>query len=279
LPFSVATGDFNGDGKADLVVADGCAVPSCDPHQSAVSIHLGNGDGTFGAPQQYLAGFYANVVVVDDFNRDGKQDLAVADFCSDPQCSDPNGSISVLLGNGDGTFQSPLSYLTGSAPFGIAAEDLNGDGNEDLVTADTFQATISVLLGNGDGTFRPKVDYATDLTPIAVVIADFNGDHKLDVVTANYSPADAPGNLSILFGNGDGTFQPHQEFFNYLGNPSTVAAGDLNRDGNLDIVTTTTSCNVADSIVILFGKGGRHFPIRPSVFHRCELRIRPGPVG
>jgi len=266
-PQFVAAGDFNGDGKVDLAVANYCVDPtdlnSCLQSGSSVNVLLGNGDGTFQPHVDYFTGTGSVSIVVGDFNHDGKQDIAVANICSDASCV--ASSISVLLGKGNGTFHPHVDYATGPAPLSIAAGDLNSDGNEDLVTADFAQGTVSVLVGNGDGTFRHNVDYPTDTTPIAVAIADFNGDHKLDLVTANYSPSDAPGDLSILLGNGDGTFQAHQDFA-FLGNPSTLAAGDLNGDGKLDIVTNNINCNLADSVVVLLGNGDGTFQSQVAYF-------------
>ena len=120
-----------------------------------MSVLLGNGDGTFPNPPHYATGNSPTSVAVGDFNGDGKPDLAVPSF--DLGIS----TVSVLLGNGDGTFQPHMDSATGQAPMSVAVGDFNGDGKPDLVTANYRHHTVSVLLGNGDGTFRAHVDYAT----------------------------------------------------------------------------------------------------------------------
>ena len=117
-----------------------------------------------------------------------------------------SGTVSVFLGNGDGTFKPQVTYTVGTEPEGIAAADVNGDGKLDLIVTNTGidDSTVSVLLGNGDGTFQPQcLKYATASGPAGLVVADFNNDGKLDIATSNYYG----DNVSILLGNGDGTFQ------------------------------------------------------------------------
>jgi len=141
------------------------------------------------APRYPLAGF-AQGVVVPDFNADGISDLAT---CGG---GDSESTVSIVLGNGDGTFQTHKDFNTGTAPTGIAVEDFNGDGKLDIVTANLgidfgFSNEISVLLRNGDGTFQPDVEYEAGDFPKSVAVGDFKGDGKLDVVVANFELADA----------------------------------------------------------------------------------------
>src|SRR5206468_1867864 len=138
------------------------------------------------------AGFYASghapgAVAIADLNGDGKQDLVVANggpFSNDA----PDNTVSVLLGNGDGTFQPHVDYASGASPLGIAVADLNRDGKADIVTANAADGTVSVFLNQGNGTFKAKMDYGTGVDPVSVVIGDFNGDGKLDIATANEPP-------------------------------------------------------------------------------------------
>ena len=147
----------------------------------------------------------------------------------------------MLLGNGDGTFQPPVSYGSFFNPNCVAVADLNGDGKLDLVVADLTANAVFVLLGNGDGTFGPQQSFATGASPTAVAVGDFNADGKLDLAVAD---DDNLGSVSTLLGNGDGTFQAYVDFYTGL-LPIAVAMGDFNRDGRLDVVTA----NVNDSTV------------------------------
>jgi hypothetical protein len=145
---------------------------------------------------------------------DGKPDLVTANINA--------STVSVLQGNGDGTFQTKLDYGTGDAPYSVAIGDVSGDGKPDLVTAN-LNAGVSVLLGNGDGTFQTKVDYATGGSPQSVAIGDVSGDGKPDLVTANSIGT----TVSVLLGNGDGTFQTKVD--HATGGSQSVAIGDERR--------------------------------------------------
>jgi len=173
------------------------------------------------------------VFAVGDFNGDGKLDAAV------PQ--NTGNSVSVLLGNGDGTFGPAVNYGVGSNPNCVVAGDFNGDGKLDLATVNTSDNTISILLGNGDGTFQlekifpvaappPGVGY-----PIALVVGDFNGDGKLDLAVALLGAQ----SVAILLGNGDGTFQGPIAYSVTAGAsgvvPYGLVTGDFNGDGKLDL--------------------------------------------
>jgi hypothetical protein len=151
-------------------------------------------------------------IAVADLNGDGKQDLVVANECA--------VGVGVLLGNGDGTFQAPVSYNSGGQPAtSVAVADVNGDQIPDLVVANcgpigtdgcqTTTAVVGVLLGNGDGTFQPVAVYQTGWSgAYSVAVADVNGDSKPDLVVANIGGASGPdGMVSVLLGNGDGTFE------------------------------------------------------------------------
>jgi dienelactone hydrolase len=240
-PTSLAVGDFNGDGKLDLAVAH---IDS-----NSLSILLGNGDGTFQAPVNYAVPAGPSSVTIGDFNRDGKLDLAVALFKVNGTATGTD--ISVLLGNGDGTFQAPMSYTTGKAPISVAVGDFNGDGKLDLAVANYNSNNVSVLLGNGDGTFQAPMSYSTGQTPVLVVVGDFNGDGKLDLAVAT----SASNNVSVLLGNGDGTFQT---VVNYAAGswPTSVAVGDFNGDGTLDLAVAD---QVSRSVSLLLGNGDGTF--------------------
>ncbi len=149
LAVSAAVGDFNGDGKADLVTANS--------YINTVGVLLGNGNGTFQAPVMAGANDFPNALAMGDFNNDAKLDLAVANRSSN--------DVSVLLGKGDGSFRAAVNYPVGLSPRGVAVGDFNGDHKIDLVTANDAGNSVSVMLGNGDGTFQAAVNYTT-VTPI-----------------------------------------------------------------------------------------------------------------
>src|SRR6266566_2284396 len=240
-PKSVAVGDFNGDGKLDLAVAN--------LSSGNVSIRLGNGDGTFRALVNYATGNSPNSIAVGDFNRDGKLDLAVANIGAGNGVS----SVSVLLGRGDGTFRPAINYSAGSFPQSVAVGDFNGDGKLDLAVA-SFGSGVSILLGNGDGTFKSPANYG-ESGPTSVAVGDFNGDGKLDLAVANLVTNSGLSNVRVLLGNGNGTFQPAVNYG--LGsNPSSVAVGDFNGDGKLDLaVANLGGYGNGASLSVLLGNG------------------------
>jgi hypothetical protein len=190
--------------------------------------------------------FFSPGVVTADFNHDDKLDVAVTNANYGTA-----GTITVLLGEGNGNFRPPVAYAVGVASLALVAGDFNGDGNLDLAAANDFDGTVSVLLGNGDGTFQAQVAYTVGAPAIGLVAADFNGDGKLDLaVTAN--------NFSILLGNGDGTFQsPVITPATYI--PFRMAVGDFNGDGKLDIAATNGDPSHDNLITVLLGNGDGTF--------------------
>jgi hypothetical protein len=233
-PTGVATGDFNGDGIPDLVVAN--------ENDNTISVLLGNGDGTFRQQTIWATAHTPESITVGDFNGDGIADLAVAD--TNANC------VSILLGNGNGSFQSQVVYSVGLGPVSIATGDFNSDGVADLVVANASDVEVTVLLGNGDGTFQGGTTFATGRGPQSVAVGDFNSDGVADLAVANADD----GNVSILIGNGDGTFAPQITLVTGV-NPYSVATADLNNDGILDLVVANRISNTI-SILIGNGRGG-----------------------
>jgi hypothetical protein len=217
-PLAVSTADLNGDGKLDLVLANAS--------DNTLSVLLGNGDGTFQTQMTYAVGANPNALAIADFNGDGRLDLAVTNTNSN--------TVSVLLGNGDGTFRQQVQYATGMGPYGIAAADVNGDDKLDLLVTNSSDNTISVLLGKGDGTFRAAVNYAAGEDPLSVTVGDFNRDGKLDLGVANFVYNNYDRNfVTVLLGNGDGTFSTPTSYTSDCG--GFVTAADFNGDGTLDL--------------------------------------------
>jgi len=254
-PSSVAVGDFNGDGIPDLAIPD---FNDCN-----VAIFLGKGDGTFTAAAKPNVGCNPTAVTVADFNGDGIADLAVASTVPSTgsgQSGLSPGSVSILLGNGDGTF-TPVSAkpMTGFVPRAIAVGDFNGDGKADLAVVNfyptglTFELTI--LLGNGDGTFTAAAPAgpATGFLPFSLAVGDFNGDGKMDLAVGN----DGLVGATILLGNGDGTFTASANT-DSGGAPLTVVTGDFNGDGKLDLAVGDFADN---TVRILLGNGDGTFKL------------------
>ena len=250
-PLVVAVGDFNGDGKSDLAVANAGKPEIGD--DGDISILLGNGDGTFQPALNVAAGKNPFSIAVGDFNADDHLDVVVANNGKNPAGGWLAGSVSVLLGNGDGTFQTHVDYATGAGPDSVAVGDFNGDHALDLAVAARSENVVSVLLGHGDGSFQPHVDYAAGGAS-AVAVADFNQDGKPDLAVAGQFSGPAVG---ILEGNSNGTFQPAVGYAaGYLIGRS-VAAGDFNGDGQVDLVAT--SGIYGSGVSVLLGNGDGTF--------------------
>jgi Bacterial Ig-like domain (group 3)/FG-GAP-like repeat/FG-GAP repeat len=249
-PLSVAVADVNGDGKPDLLVANQCADNSCD---GSVGMLLGNGDGTFRPAVTYSSGgLYGLSVAVADVNGDGKPDLLVANGCASSKLCGTKGAVAVLLGNGDGTFQAAIEYLSGGAyPYSLKIADLNGDGKLDVVAANSDSGNVGVLLGNGNGTFQKAVTYSSGETIrvvqiTSVAVADVNGDGHPDLLlTTQNAGADGNngGEVALLLGNGDGTFQGAVNYPSGGYQLFGVAVGDVNGDGRPDVLLAN-SCIV-----------------------------------
>jgi hypothetical protein len=224
---AVAVADVNNDGNADLVIANYTSASVC--------VLLGNGDGTFRSPLAMRLGGRLMSVAVADVNGDGRPDLIAANTGS---LSRPGSSVSVLLGNGDGTFASPVKFAVGLQPTDVAVADVNGDGRRDLITANNRSGSLSVLLGNGDGTFQSALTIRLGSNPIGLAVADVNGDGHLDLISANGGSKTKLGSsVSVLLGNGDGTFASPLNF-SVGARPTDVAVGDFNGDGRPDLVTS-----------------------------------------
>jgi hypothetical protein len=245
-PRFITTGDFNGDGKQDFVVANFGS--------NNVTILLGNGSGGFtqspGSPFAVGAGPVG--VAVADYNGDGKQDLATANYTAD--------NVTVLLGDGSGGFTeaagSPFSAVTGIHPESIVAGDFNSDGKFDLAVANVFSDNVTILLGNGGGGFTqaPGSPISVGGGPYTLALGDFNSDGAQDIISANY----ISHTLTILSGNGSGGFSVTTG--PTIGSGLTayyyVAVGEFNSDGHQDLAITNHDSN---DVTILLGNGSGGF--------------------
>jgi hypothetical protein len=248
-PFSVTVGDLNGDGKLDLVIANSGA--------NNVSVLLnttapGAATPSFAAKQDFATSSFPESVAVGDLNGDGKLDLVIANSNSN--------FVTVLLntttpGAFPPTFAAHQEFATGANPTSVALGDLNGDGKLDLVIANQAASTVSVLLnttapGAATPSFAAKQDFPTGANPYSVAVGDLNGDGKLDLVIANFGAANT---VSVLLnttvpGAATPTFAAHQDFATG-GLPFSVAVGDLNGDGKLDLVVANYNDNTVSVLL------------------------------
>jgi len=236
-----AVGDFTGDGKQDIAAL--VDIPGQNSDSSVVYLYLGNGDGTFQPPKQLpVSSLGPAAIVAADLNGDGDLDLAVVSA----YLHNHTGRVSVLLGDGKGGFGHPIVFpLRGLYNLpSIVPGKFNGDNKLDLALAylDNYlnkSSFIRILLGNGDGTFREGAHTPAVRYPISIAEADFNGDGKTDLVVAN--PCGAKSTdfdcISVLVGNGNGTFQNPAQFHVHGAGVSQLTVADFNGDGKPDVAT------------------------------------------
>ena len=281
IPFAVAVADVNKDNQPDILVANWCTSYSHDTHSSCVGdglvgVLLNNGDETFQAAVPYdSGGYFAVSIAVADLNADGEPDIIVANCTDFNNCSN-TGSVDVLLGNGDGTFQKATPYSAGYQALGVTVADVNGDGKPDLLIADCSDAScvedssdssVGVMLGNGDGSFQPIVYYASGgYFSRSVAVADVNGDGKLDLIVTNDcadTTCATDGTLGVLLGSGDGTFQTAIAYDSGgRGGSYSVQVADVNLDGKPDLMVANScgsTCSTDGAAGVLIGNGDGTF--------------------
>jgi hypothetical protein len=235
----IVLADFNGDGKPDF------AATNNGNNAASISIFLNSGSGSFSTRTDLSLpnGSKPYGIATADFNGDGVIDLISAN---------ENGTVSLLLGIGNGSFATAVHSTVDTDAKGITAGDLNNDGKVDFVVSNYNSYKLNILLGNGDGTFQPKIQYDTTSETRALYITDINGDGKPDLIFpnegANTRPAKA---ITILLGNGNGTFQPKVDYITNAKSESLIVA-DLNGDGKIDIVYQDQFTDNSDKINVLF---------------------------
>jgi hypothetical protein len=242
LAYALAAADFNGDHKLDLAV-----VQYGGTGQSALSIYLGNGDGSFHRSATYALGVEATSIAIADFNGDGKLDLAVTNEGG----QGGNGSVMVFFGKGDGTFSLPTTYNLPGYPDGVAAADLDGDGHPDLAVAQ-YNVGVTILLNTGQGKFRKAGVYKVAAAR-SVNIAELKHDAIPDLVVTSFQA------VAVLLGKGGGKFRRavyySTKLISHETNPYAAVVADFNLDGNPDIVTVLTGTDAA----LFYGTGDGTF--------------------
>jgi hypothetical protein len=249
-PTGGAIVDLNHDGIPDVITAD--------YHGDSVSVLLGTGTGALAPKMSYttVKGAETSNLSFGDLNGDGNFDVIASNPCT--KVDSPPGSMSVFLGNADGTFAPAITTEIGimgsTKPYSTAIADFDGNGILDVAIGDLVNGPILVKLGNGDGTFQPEVQYSARAGgPFIIIAADINLDGKPDLVTANRGS----DNISVLLGRGDGTFK--KAIVSSTGpmtNPYSIAVADFNLDGVPDLVTANFRSGTG---TVLLGIGDGHF--------------------
>jgi hypothetical protein len=239
----LAVADINGDGKLDIVTGNDPGDGGAYGQRASISVFIGNGDGTFSGSQPFEGGFSVSrpaSIAVSDVNGDGNPDVLLAGY---------GGGVDVAIQGGSAGhpwFVQSVAVndagldVTGS-PYWVAAGDVNGDTRPDIVVAGGTH--VDVLLNTGTGTFGAAQPYDAGGAVGSVALGDVNGDGRLDIVTANADWAPYSRSVSVLLGHADGTFGA-AHIYAIWGNPNSIALGDFNNDGKLDIVTTGTEVDV-----------------------------------
>jgi hypothetical protein len=239
LPIDLARGDLDGDLIPDVVVVDN--------QDNAISVLLGTAQGSFLPRVDYPVGAEPDALALADLDHNGVLDIAVvSQNCASGTCGP--GSVSVLLGNGDGTFQPAVPYATNTNPQSVTVGDFDENGVPDLAVVNAISiitpgpGTVSILLGNGNGTFGTATEFPAGDGPGAIVAGDFDGDHHLDLAITNFIPINVVSAVAVLSGDGHGNFAPLVSYPTANG-PVKLVAADLDGDTDLDIVTADLGGN------------------------------------
>jgi hypothetical protein len=246
-PWQIVAADFNADGLMDMATANF--------DDSTVSVLLATGQGSFVASASLPVGSHPDSLAVGDLNGDGKPDIVTANGNGWNQ----PGTLSVLLGRGDGTFEMATHTAVDRGPRGVVVADFNGDGQLDAATAISggwFETNrINVLFGRGDGTFEAPASYGVGIAPAWIASGDFNGDHRPDLVTANAGPGSSGTTASVLLNAGNGTFMTASNYA--VGSyPGFVLVADLNQDTLPDLAVANRA---SGSVSVLAGAGDGTF--------------------
>ena len=250
MTIALAVGDFDHNSNYDVVATSipGGLTGLWNSITGSVggnaSVFLGAGNGSLGSHQDSgTDADFPSSVAVGDFNGDGKLDIAVTNLNSN--------SVSVMLGNGDGSFGDATHFSVGDRPTAVAVGDFNLDGRPDLAVVNAASDTVTILLGKGDGSFNTAGTLSVHSRPISVAVGDFNNDGKKDLAIACLLSS----NVSIFLGNGDGSFTAGNSF--PVGrHPTAIVAADLDNDFNTDLAVAN---RFGDTVSVLLGKGDGSF--------------------
>ena len=253
--YTFAISGITGDGTLGLNLVDNGSIVDAASNPLTQS----NALAVFQAQQTYATGSVPVAMVTADVNGDGIPDLVIANRSSN--------TVSVLLGNGNGTFQHQLTFATGTFPDAVACADVTGDGKVDIVVLASQYGTVSVLLGNGNGTFQAQQTFGITRGPDSLVVGDVNGDGKPDIAVAyNYK-----NTVGVFLGDGNGTFQAPQTFATGS-HPNSLALGDLNGNGKPDLAVVNASDN---TVGVFLGNGDGTFQVQ----HTFAVQPGPGAVA
>lgn len=222
-PYSITTGDFNNDGKADIATTNA--------NSNNVSILLGSSTGTFSAGSTFAVGSDPFFIISGDFNNDGKTDLATA--------NNNSNNISILLGTGTGSFLPASNYPVGIFPVSLTSADFNGDGNLDIAVSNSGSTNTSILIGSSTGTFSAPNNFGS-VHDGFIANGDFNLDSKVDLVIANYAFGNS---VTTYSGTGSGTFTGSTTYTISGNNPTSIETKDLNNDGRIDLAVVSPITN------------------------------------
>ncbi len=260
-PGALEIADLNKDGKLDLAVIH---QENTEDYPGNISVFLGHGDGSWQGPVFFSTNAgRPHTLTIADLNKDSHDDLITLNRCISP---DSPGTVSVLLGNGDGSFQEATQFTAGKEPLFLITEDLNRDGNLDLAVLNQgehqkLQGNVSILLGKGDGSFQGTKQFPlSGYHSLGFKIEDLNNDGYLDLAVLNtWGTIDYLGNVSILLGKGDGTFL-EAIHLSVAEGPTALAIEDINRDGIPDLAVTNNINSMYHGCVsIMFGQGDGSF--------------------
>jgi hypothetical protein len=248
-PNAIVIGDLNNDNRLDIIIANFGS--------DNLGIFLGYGNGNFSSQVTYSTGSGSRPISVATahFNNDSRLDIVVANFGTN--------NVGVFLGHGDGTFSNQTTYSTdyGSEPSSVAIGDFNNDSRSDIIVANNGTGTISLFLGYGDGIFSNQTIFSTDTSsgPWSIILGDFNNDSRLDIAVANY----LADNLGVFVGYGNGSFSSQTTYSTGSGSsPQSVAVGDLNDDGHLDIAVANSGIS---NVVIFIGYAAGTFTTQQTI--------------